>query len=144
MARTRLIAPSDEILEELGKEMIQWCHADPERHLFFAQFYTTHGIIRKEWKVYILNPTFLPYYEEAQGILAERYIDGTVNPSIAHRFIRLYHHDVREDEDETASQKNRAVSESGLNLCDIKDALIEKSLKGDISLQKPVQDAPKA
>jgi hypothetical protein len=42
---------------------------------------------------------FRPYYESAQAYLAEKWIDGTINQSIAHRYLRIYDPELRENED---------------------------------------------
>ena len=48
---------------------------------------------------------FRPYYEAAQAYLAEKWIDGTINQSIAHRYLRIYDPELRESEDKDEDDK---------------------------------------
>lgn len=110
MVRPRTVCPPDDELGKLGEELLSWACASPE-HLFMGQFYSVEKhILRKDWKSIVQNPLFLPYYEEAQMILGYKHATGALKDSIAHRFLRLYHHDVKSDEDEVAAAKNKANS----------------------------------
>ena len=51
------------------------------------------------------TPEFRPYYEAAQPYLAEKWIDGTINQSIAQRYLRLYDPELRENEDIDADER---------------------------------------
>lgn len=48
----------------------------------------------------IKHEIFRLYYEQAQTILSKNYIDGTIRDSIAHRFLRIYTPEVKEEENE--------------------------------------------
>lgn len=110
MTRTRIMAPSDEELLKLGEDLLIW--ANKPDSLFMAQFYSCEKhILRKDWKNIIQRMPFVPYYEEAQIIIGTRHLTGALKEGIAHRFIRLYHHDVREDDDAVAAAKNKANSQ---------------------------------
>ena len=103
--RPRIIAPPDEELTILGEELLLW--ANKPDSLFMAQFYACEKhILRKDWKNIIQRMPFVPYYEEAQIIIGTRHLTGALKEGIAHRFIRLYHHDVREDDDEIRRKDN--------------------------------------
>jgi hypothetical protein len=41
---------------------------------------------------------FRPYYEAAQTYLAEKWVDGTIHQSIAHRYLRIYDPELKEEE----------------------------------------------
>ena len=61
------------------------------------------------------TPEFRPYYEAAQTYLADKWIDGTINHSIAHRYLRIYDPEVREQEDldETDKELRKAAALRG-------------------------------
>ena len=97
VGRPRTRSPQPEELKELGEQMVAWCLENKPYRL--AEWYTLEmGIIHKDWKCMLQMPEFLPYYEQALGIVAQQHIDGTVNPGIAHRFLGIYCKDVREHE----------------------------------------------
>jgi len=98
--RPRLVAPTPEQCIEIGERLKKWITYPINQR--FQQFYTSNGILRKDWKNLIQMPEFLPYYEEAQAALAQKCIDGTMEKSFGHRFIRLYERDLVEEENDTA------------------------------------------
>ena len=103
--RLRTTAPSDEELEKLGEDLLVWAAEKKKGELRcrWCEWYSRkHFFIRKEWKRMIDTPIFRPYYEAAQTYLAEKWIDGTINASIAHRYLRLYEPELRESEDADA------------------------------------------
>lgn len=122
--RPRKIPQSDDELEQIGIELIDWCHADPINNLTFALFHTQYGILRKEWKCIIQIPVFLPFYEQARAILSINFLNGNVNPSIAHRYIRIYDRDVAEEEDEVTKLKSGAVVEAMMNSAELKEQTV--------------------
>ena len=112
MGLRRALTPEDDQLQALGEEMIAWCLETPkkgeEKHIMFAQWYSQKKhILRAQWKAMIQHPNFRPYYEEAQIILGMKLIQGSIKEGFAHRFLRLYHADVREDDDEQAAARNK-------------------------------------
>lgn len=110
MVRPRTLTPEDPELEILGQELVDWAtYADTEKprkddkRLHLKQWYALKKSFTKvKWDKMCEKPVFRAYYEKAQAALAIRYIDGTVNPSIAQRFLRLYFGDLKKEEDATA------------------------------------------
>ena len=86
----RTVSPSDAELVELGKDMVAWIKAN--KATCFSEWYSCEKMIpRNVWKTMIQRPEFVPYYEHSMNIIAKRYREGLVHPSIAHRFLALYH-----------------------------------------------------
>lgn len=104
--RPRTVIPSKEELIELGKDLVEWAaekqkKGDPIR-VRFCDWYTDRGFIRKQWEEFRDKEEFSWYYERARSLMALRYVDGTVNHSIAHRYLRIYDPEVRDEEDKDA------------------------------------------
>lgn len=104
--RPRTSSPNKEELIELGKNLVQWASEqttkkDPLR-VRFCDWYTDQGFIRKQWEDFHNKPEFSWYYEKARSLMALRYIDGTVNQSIAHRYLRIYDPEMKDSEDNDA------------------------------------------
>lgn len=107
--RPRTSIPEKEELIELGKDLLAWASAQKndknktELRCRWSEWYAArHFFIRKQWKRMIDTDEFRPYYESAMVYLGNRWIDGTINQSIAQRYLRLYDPELREDEDTTA------------------------------------------
>lgn len=95
----RTTSPSDEELEILGQEMIDWVKANEPIHL--SQWYSMiKKMTYEQWKAIIQIKVFLPYYQEALQRVGMKYLDGTINPSIAQRWQRVYFKDLKEEENE--------------------------------------------
>lgn len=106
VGRPRTSSPSKEELIELGEDLVQWASkqvkkGDPLR-VRYCDWYTDRGFIRKQWEDFRDKPEFSWYYEKARTIMASRYIDGTVNQSIAHRYLRIYDPELKDAEDKDA------------------------------------------
>lgn len=100
----RTVTPPEEEMIALGKEMIDWVSRN--RPLHINQWYSVHkGILWETYKEYCRRAEFAPYNERALAIIGENYINGTVNASIAHRFMRHYFKDIKEDENELITFK---------------------------------------
>lgn len=117
--RPRSVIPEKEELIELGKDLIEWASTqqkkgDPIR-VRFCDWYTDRGFIRKQWEEFRDKPEFSWYYEKARSLMALRYIDGTVNQSIAHRYLRIYDPELKneEDKDADANELRKAASLKG-------------------------------
>lgn len=117
MTRPRTHIPEKEELIELGKDLVSWASkqskkGDPLR-VRFCDWYTDQGFIRRQWEGFKDLPEFAWYYEKARSLMAGRYIDGTVNQSIAHRYLRIYDPELRDSEnvdaDEEAARKADAL-----------------------------------
>ena len=101
--RPRTTIPQREELIELGKDLVEWAShqtkkTDPIR-VRFCDWYTERGFVRKQWENFRDLPEFEWYYEKARALMGSRYIDGTVNQSIAHRYLRIYDPELRDSED---------------------------------------------
>lgn len=97
--RLRTSCPTDEELIELGEDLVKWSTEETDKlRCRFAQWYTSRGLIRKQFDRMIDTPAFRVFYETARSALSERLVDGSVNPSIAHRLINHYLPEVREEE----------------------------------------------
>ena len=123
--RPRTSSPSKEELIELGKDLVEWASEqttkkDPIR-VRFCDWYTDRGFIRKQWEDFRDKPEFSWYYEKARSLMALRYIDGTVNQSIAHRYLRIYDPEMKDSEDQDA---------------DVAEERKARALKGDIRAQE--------
>ena len=103
----RRVCPPDEELIELGQDLVKWATEETdELRCRFPQWYCLkQGIQRDHWDLIIAKPEFKGYYEKARVALSRRFIDGSVNPSIAHRFLRIYAPEVREEEESTADRE---------------------------------------
>ena len=106
--RPRTSVPEKEGLIELGKDLLEWAStkAKGELRCRWCEWYSRkHFFIRKQWKRMLDTEEFRPYYEAAQAYLAEKWIDGTINQSIAHRYLRIYDPELRESEDKDEDDK---------------------------------------
>lgn len=100
-------SPSDEELVELGEEMVEWVAANKPTHL--SEWWSLEKwILRQNWKAISQMPAFLPYYNIGMMHVARNARDGTLEKSIAQRFMSLYHPDLREQEREIAKEKKAA------------------------------------
>lgn len=102
IGRPRSKAPEDDELEALGRDLVEWASEETdELRCRYAQWYSVkQGISHAHWKAMIKHEIFRLYYEQAQTILSKNYIDGTIRDSIAHRFLRIYTPEVKEEENE--------------------------------------------
>ena len=105
--RHRTTTPEDPELEELGQEMVAWAtEKTREFRAHIKQWYSLEkGFTKKQFDLMIEKPIFQEYYEKAMAAIAIRYLDGTVNQSIAQRFLRLYFPDLREEENDLLKLK---------------------------------------
>ncbi len=102
----RTISPNKETVIKLGEALVKWAtekteDKEPLRSRF-CEWYTLPdvGMIRKEWDALVKLDEFRLYYEQAQAALGRRIIDGTINPSIGHRFMWHYVPEAKEQEKE--------------------------------------------
>ena len=103
--RPRTSVPEKEELVKLGQDLLEWASskAKGELRCRWCEWYAKrHFFIRAQWKRMLDTEEFRPYYEAAQTYLAEKWIDGTINQSIAHRQLRIYDPELREAEDKDA------------------------------------------
>ena len=117
--RPRSAIPEKEDLIKLGEKLVSWASEKQKKgdaiRVRFCDWYTEEGYIRKQWEHMREKPEFQWYYEKARSLMALRYIDGTVNQSIAHRYLRIYDPELRDEEnkDEDAKEVRKAVALKG-------------------------------
>ena len=132
VGRPRTTTPNDEELIELGKDLLQWAteETDELRCRFPEWYCLKQGFIKKQWDLMLQKETFRSYYEMAQAALAKRYMNGTINPSIAHRFLRIYTPEVKDDEDTLLKYQSdlKAKEELAVSEADVKrhDSMMEQ------------------
>ena len=105
MARPRTSVPEKEELIKLGEDLVAWASTKVKGELRcrWCEWYAKkHFFVREQWKHMLQKEEFRPYYEAAQPYLAEKWIDGTINQSIAHRYLRIYDPELKEHEDKDA------------------------------------------
>lgn len=102
--RPRTAIPERDELIELGKDLVKWSEQQfqsakdaPTR---WCEWYTDRGFVRKQWEHMREKEEFQWYYEKALANISKRYSDGTINSSIAHRYLRVYDHEVRDRENQ--------------------------------------------
>jgi hypothetical protein len=104
----------------LGEDLVKWATEIPpkgEKRLHLNQWYSIKmGILRTQWNDLCQLPEFRAYYEKAQAAIAQRYLDGTVNPSIAQRFLPVYFADLKAWEIEKAEIGKRALEDLSKNV----------------------------
>lgn len=120
--RIKNLYESKEECIALGKELVKWAtEPTTEWRCLMGQFYCMKkGILRHEWKAILQRKEFLPYYQTAQQALAVKALDGTMEKSFGHRYIRLYDRELIEAENEQAridaDLKKTSEPEKAINL----------------------------
>lgn len=96
--RPRTITPPKDYIIQLGEEYLEWLEEHPEA-VHHTEFYSIEKrILRDQWDDICETQEFKGYYEQARNILAKRHMTGAVKEGIAHRFLRLYLKDLRDEE----------------------------------------------
>ena len=110
--RFRTTSPEPEECILLGEEMIEWVKLNNPSNLS-AWYSIEKNITRKVWDAMIKTPEFRGYYEIAQSIIAQNYIncDSNIHPSIAQRFLRVYFPELKAEEDELLAYKAKLQKE---------------------------------
>tara|TARA_R110002126_G_C10444796_1_gene499205 strand:+ start:1218 stop:1688 length:471 start_codon:yes stop_codon:yes gene_type:complete len=109
----RTVTPEKEELIELGKDLVAWA-LDTEQELRYHlnQWYTLkHGFTKDQWDCMLMKPEFKAYYKKAKVSIASRYVDSSIHPSIAQRFLRLYFPDLAKEENELLKFKSQLAKE---------------------------------
>jgi len=86
----RTTTPPKEKVIELGEDLVKWSEEETdELRCRFCEWYTQPdiGMLRSEFDAMCKLDEFRVYYERARAALGKRYIDGSINPSMAHRFM---------------------------------------------------------
>jgi hypothetical protein len=95
--RPRTVSPPPDECIALGEELIAWVKENKPTHL--SEWYSIEKMIPwKMWNAMCELKEFLPYYEQALNIVAKNARNGVLHPSIAQRFLSLYHRDLKADE----------------------------------------------
>lgn len=129
--------PKNEMVQ-LGKEMVAWVRANNPIHL--KQWYSLEKrFTYNQWKTMQELPEFLPYYEEALNLVSLNYINGTIHPSIAQRWQRIYFKDLKVQEDEDAKFEASLKNAEG----DQVPENVLSSLESILSLMRSRQSARK-
>lgn len=113
--RPRTAVPEKEELIELGKDLVSWASEKKKGELRcrWCEWYAIrHFFIRIQWKLMIEKEEFKPYYENARAYLCNRWLDGTINSSIAHRYLRIYDPELRDAENEDADDNEARKARS--------------------------------
>lgn len=113
--RVRTVTPEKEELIALGEDLIEWAAFKTKKDEIrsrYCQWYTEKGFTGLQWQQMKDKPEFRWYYERAQCLLGNKYVDGTVNPSIAHRFLRVYCPEVKVEENEEIVFKANTASQA--------------------------------
>jgi len=119
--RPRFVSLPPKEMEDLGKEMLAWIKLNKPIHL--CQWYTIEkGFTYNEWKSFIQIPESLPYYEQALKLVGMKYLDGTVDKSIAQRFLRVYFKDLKEEENDQLEYESKLRSREASTVSE--DAII--------------------
>ena len=119
VGRPRTATPEKEELIKLGEQLVQWASEKAKKgeplRVRFCDWYTTEGLVRKQWEHMREKTEFQWYYERARSLMSLRYIDGTVHHSIAHRYLRIYDPELRdeEDRDAEAAERRKAAASKG-------------------------------
>lgn len=104
--RPREVSFSEEEMVQLGEEMVEFVKDKKNNVLHLSEWYTIHkGFIYNEWKTFIQRKEFVPYYQIALKLVGKRYLDGTINPGVSHRWQRIYFGDLKEAEDQDCLDK---------------------------------------
>ena len=108
--RPRTVSPDPDKCHELGKEMIEWVKANQPTHL--SEWFSIEKMIPwKTWNTMVMTEEFLPYYEKALSMVASNARNGKLHPSIAQRFLSLYHRDLKAEEVEKAKFEHSLKTE---------------------------------
>lgn len=131
IGRPRTNCPEPDELIELGKDLVAWASDDSpeakkEKRWRYCEWYCgKHGFTDHQWEKFRGKEEFCGYYEQARLLLAKNYIDGTINPSIAHRFLRIYCPDLKREENEEVEHKASLAKEVGGSISDVQQSIID-------------------
>ncbi len=129
--RPRTLSKTPEEMIALGEEMVKWVEEHKPLHLSY--WYSIEKmILYDEWKAFQQISEFLPYYKKALCIVSKNYIDGTINSSIAHRFMNVYFKDVKEEEREAIMFKGQADFDFKKNLLEL-ELKLKSTIDGNVN-----------
>ncbi len=101
--RPRTTTPEKEELIKLGEELVLWAtEKTKELRYHLNQWWCLEkGFTQNEWDLMCAKKEFKVFIAKARVAISKRYVDGSINSSIAHRFLRLYFPELKEEENAT-------------------------------------------
>ncbi len=124
IGRPRTVCPDKDDLIQLGKDMLKWVEKNDPLHI--SKWWRGHlGLSYATFKRMIEKPEFRVYYDMSLGLITDKYLDGTIAPAIASRFIRHYFHEVKDEEDEEAKFKSSLKKQENEVLVSPREAMSE-------------------
>lgn len=99
--RPRTISLPIKQMIEMGEEMVEWVQENDPVHL--SEWYCIEkGYTDDEWDTIKTRTEFFPYYKKALKIVGLKYLkrDTDIEPSLKHRWQRVYFKDLKDEEDE--------------------------------------------
>lgn len=97
----RTVSPPPEEVIKLGEDLLKWMSEKTnEKRTVWALWYTSHWLLEKDWKNLKQRPEFVPYYERARALMANKLHNDVLEKGIAHRYLRLYDRELCAHEDE--------------------------------------------
>ncbi len=114
----RTVTPEKDELIELGKDLLEWANdRDQELRYHLNQWYTLkHGFTKKQYDQMCEKPEFQEYHKKARVAIASRYVDSSIHPSIAQRFLRLYFPDLVKSENDLLKLKSDLIKDENEKL----------------------------
>jgi predicted patatin/cPLA2 family phospholipase len=136
--RPRTLSLSPEKMVELGKEMVAYVKDPKNKCIHLSEFYTIlKGYTYDQWTSLLQCPEIIPYYEQALRIVGLKYINGTINNSIAQRFLRIYFPDLKRAEDEKILFEHQLKLQSDMLI----NEKVEQGLSAVLNQIKQRQDS---
>jgi hypothetical protein len=118
--------PPDEMVK-LAHEMIKWVEENRPMHL--SQWYCIEkGYTDDEWDTMRVCPEFFHYYKKALKMIGMQYLakDSPIDPSLKHRWQRIYFKDLKDMEDDDLRFKSSLTKDENrafASLSQIKEAI---------------------
>lgn len=104
MKKEKILLDSDEDYEALGKEMVYFVVKNDCYHV--SEWYQGEKLLKwHEMRQLIKNPIFEAYYQKALAFVSRKYLDGTINPTVASKFVKYYFRDLYDHEKEEERYK---------------------------------------
>jgi hypothetical protein len=135
IGRPRTVSLEPEEMIKMGEYMLSWIEENSPMHI--SEYYSSHmGISKSDFDTMSKRPEFVPYYDIAMREIALQYINGTVNPSISHRFLRYYFSEVRDEEDAESRFKSSLKKQENEALVGAREAMEEIVNKSESAIKK--------
>lgn len=132
----RTVTPSEDEVEVLGKEYIQWLEENPEA-IHHTEWYSIYKkMLKTQWEALRQTKQFLPYHEQGRAILASRMRKAqVVKEGIAHRYLSLLDTELKEHDKELVEHKANAglalEQQKTATLVEIAKAAAQGNIKQD-------------